>query len=380
MFSFRKIIGKASIRLWVAGLILLVGGSIGLMRSSDSGAETTSSSGTISLSTENPVIKKGDVFTVVCRVSAANGVADADFYVDFNTAVLQFVEGGNKATKEVGGVHIQSVGNSDAPIRRTFSLQFIAKSEGDATVFIRNGANVTDGEGSPISLRTDKIELLVNETGEDDRPDASQAPEQLPPGVTPAPPAKKSNSCKVKTLITNAEVMTPEFDPTVGTYEAEVAADVRTFFIDYTLASKKAKASIKGNHDLVFGLNKVTLTVTAESGKKKKYVFMVTRRQEPVAGVGTDVVSGPAANVQEPLDKEENNGYSIILYIIIGLLAVFSVAMIMLVKRQQRELDYFYEKEELEEKRETEDDRRGGESDHERREIRGEDGEFRYRN
>ncbi|MEE3467371.1 MAG: cadherin-like beta sandwich domain-containing protein [Eubacterium sp.] len=369
-------------RLWIAGLILLLGGSIGLMRSST----VQASSGSILLSTDKSVVKQGDVFTVVCRVSASTGVLEADFYVDYNTAVLQFVEGGQKAKKEVGGVHIQSLDNTSSPARRTFSLQFIAKELGDATVFIRNGARVMDGEGDPLSLSTGRLELQVTETGEsDDEPGPGQQPpdaSQIPApgeGVPPQPSAKLSNNCKIKELVTNADKLTPEFDPTVGSYEAEVPADTQTFFIDYTLASKKAKAKIKGNRDLTFGVNKVTLTVTAESGKKKKYVFMVKRRQEPAVGT-TDTVSGAAVNEQPPLDKEENKGYSIIVYVILAVLVVFAVAMVLLVKKQQRELQYYYEKEELEEKRETENDRGSGESDHEGREVRGEDGEFRYRN
>ena len=310
-------------------------------------------------------------------MSAANGVAEADFFVDYNTAVLQFVEGGAKATKEVGGVHIQSLDNSSAPTRRTFSLQFIAKEEGDATVFIRNGANVTDGEGNALSLKTDRIEMAVNATGEAGETSQTPGPEGSP-AAPPEPTKKPSDNCKIQMLDTNALRMSPEFDPTVRTYEAEVSADTQTFFLDYKLANKKAKATVKGNRDLAFGVNRVVLTVTAESGKKKRYVFMVTRLQEPAVSDTIGAVSGPATDTQEPLDKESNNGYSIILYVVIGLLAVFAISMVVLVKRQQRELQYYYEEEEREETRETEDDRGSGEGDLEGSEVRGEDGEFRY--
>ena len=371
---------KAWFRLLIAGLVLLIGGTIGLLRSSTSLAE----SGSILLSTEKQVVKKGDVFTVVCRVSASTGVLEADFYVDYNTAVLQFLEGGQKAKKEVGGVHIQSLDNTSSPVRRTFSLQFTAKEIGDATIFIRDGARVMDGEGNPLSLSTGRIELQVNETGESEGEGEQlpgMAPGATPPGpdAPPMPSVKLSNNRKIASLTTNATKLTPEFDPTVGTYEAEVPADTTTFFIDYTLESKKAKAKIKGNKDLVFGVNKVTLTVTAESGKKKKYVFMVKRLQKPAVGA-LDAASGGAVGTEPPLDKDENNSYHILLYVVLILLVIFAVAMIVLVRRQRQELEYYYEKEELEEKRETENDRGSGEGDHEGREIRGEDGKFRYRN
>ena len=55
------------------------------------------SSGKITLTVSDPVIKKGEVFTVVCRVSASTGVSEADFFVDYNTSVLKFVEGGARA-------------------------------------------------------------------------------------------------------------------------------------------------------------------------------------------------------------------------------------------------------------------------------------------
>ena len=356
-------------RLFAAGLILIFSGSIGLVHPSP---KAHASVGSIALSVTDPIKKKGEVFSVICKVTAPAGVLEADFYVDYNTSVLKFIDGGAKASKETGGVHIRSLDNTDSPARRTFSLSFLAQETGDATVFIRSGANVTDGDGNPLSLQTGKVDIVVNETGEQEA-----APGSTPEAAQPEQTPKLSNNCKVSELLTNAITLKPEFDPTIRTYEAEVGFDTSTFFLDYKLASKKARAQIKGNRDLTYGLNKVTLTVTSESGKKKRYIFMVTRKTEPDATPAADqAVSGPAADTTQPLDKSENNGYSIILYIVIGLLAVFSVAMIFLVKRQRAELEYYYEEEEREKRLETENDRRSGESDLEGGEIRSEAREF----
>ena len=359
-------------RVLAAGLILLLGGSIGLVHHLP---DAKASGGAISLSVTDPVKKKGEVFSVICKVTAQTGVLESDFYVDYNTSVLKFIDGGAKATKETGGVHIQSLDNTDSPVRRTFSLSFLALENGEASVFIRNGARVMDGEGSQLSLKTDKIDITVNETGEEEAaPGASAAPAE------PTETVKLSGNWKVSELLTNATSMTPEFDPTIRTYEAEVGMDTETFFIDYKLASKKAKAEIKGNKNLTYGVNKVTLNVTAENGNKKRYVFMVTRKTEPDATPATDeAVSGPAVDSTEPLDKSEDNGYSIILYIVIVLLAVFAVAMILVVKKQRSELEYYYEQEEREARREAENDRRSGEGDLERGEIRGEARQFHDR-
>ena len=360
-------------RILAAGLILLLGGSIGLVHKLP---DAMASGGSISLSVSDPVKKKGEVFSVICKVTAETGVLETDFYVDYNTSVLKFIDGGAKATKETGGVHILSLDNTDSPVRRTFSLSFLALENGDATVFIRSGARLTDGEGSVLSLKTDKIDITVNETGEEEAVSPGATPPQDMPTETP----KLSGNWKVAELVTNAISMTPEFDPTIRTYEAEVGMDTDIFFMDYKLASKKAKAQIKGNRDLTYGLNKVTLTVTAENGDKRRYVFMVTRKTEPDATPATeDVVSGPAADSSEPLDKSEDKGYSIILYIVIVLLSVFSISMVVLVKKQRSELEYYYEEEEREARRETEDDRRSGEGDLERGEIRGEARQFNDR-
>ena len=161
-------------RVLAAGLILLLGGSIGLVHHLP---DAKASGGSISLSVTDPVKKKGEVFSVICKVTAQTGVVESDFYVDYNTSVLKFIDGGAKATKETGGVHIQSLDNTDSPVRRTFSLSFLALENGEASVFIRNGARVMDGEGSQLSLKTDKIDITVNETGEEEAaPGASAAP------------------------------------------------------------------------------------------------------------------------------------------------------------------------------------------------------------
>ena len=366
-------------------------------------AQTANASGKISLTVTDPVIKQGEVFTVVCRVSASTGVSEADFYVDYNTSVLKFIEGGARATKEVGGVHIRSLDNDDAPLRRTFSLQFAGEQEGEASLFIRNGASVTDGEGNLISLQTDKIDVLINETGEDEtsgddsqtgeagNTDGTQAGTDNPDGKKPTDkngrttedPTSLSSNSRLMSVSTNSISLVPDFDPSVMTYEAEVEPDTEIFITKYLTEDDRATVRIQNNKNLKFGRNRVKLIVTAENGKKSKYVFLVTKlafKPEP-APEATEPVAEPvspaAVDMQIPLDKDDGKGYSIVLYVIIGLLAILSIALITLVKRQRRELDYIYE--EMEEYRETQNDSGSGESAVEGGEVRSKDGEFGYR-
>ncbi|MBO6108337.1 MAG: cadherin-like beta sandwich domain-containing protein [Eubacterium sp.] len=349
-------------------------------------AETSPAAGMISLSVSDNVIRAGDAFTVVCRVSSAAGVSEADFYVDYNTSVLEFVDGGAKAAKETGGVHITSLDNEDAPVRRTFSLQFIAKELGEATVFIRDGAHVTDGEGNPLSVSSERVELSVSVDGESpdaaasDGQDKPQEPkEKDTPEVSPSPVgdvSKLSGNNKVKEIITNAVILHPDFDPEVLTYDAEVDHDTDTFFIDYKLAGKNATAKIKGNKNLKFGDNKVRLIVTAENGEKRTYVFFVLRH---TAGGGSDdenVSSGPAAALPAdiPLDKEENKGYSIVLYMIIIVLVIISISLILALVRKRRELQSYYE-EERKKISETKNDAGSRESSYEGGKVRSKDRE-----
>ncbi|MBQ4464205.1 MAG: hypothetical protein II915_07310, partial [Eubacterium sp.] len=213
-------------------------------------AQSATASGKISLTVTDPVIKQGEVFTVVCRVSASTGVSEADFYVDYNTSVLKFIEGGARAVKEVGGVHIRSLDNDDAPLRRTFSLQFAGEQEGEASLFIRNGASVTDGESNLISLQTDKIDVLINETGEDESAEAAddtqtadgtQAGTDNPDGKNPTDkngkttedPTSLSSNSRLMSVSTNSISLVPDFDPSVMTYEAEVEPDTETFITKY---------------------------------------------------------------------------------------------------------------------------------------------------
>ena len=160
-----------NIRKRIFLLVLAMGLLFGIPTFAIAGTTTqTTASGAISLETTRNTIKKGEAFTVVCRVTSSVGVLETDFFVDYNTSVLEFVEGGTRATKETGGVHVVSNDNTDSPIRRTFSLQFLAKKEGDATVFIRDGAFVMGGDGTQLSVRTNRLELVVNETRLSRRP------------------------------------------------------------------------------------------------------------------------------------------------------------------------------------------------------------------
>ena len=333
----------------------------------------------ISLTTEKTTLKPGEVFTVVVRVSSSDGVLTTDFYVDYNTSVLKFMSGGAKAVKEVGGVHIFNSDAGSSPVRRTYSLQFFAEKEGESSIFIRDGADVTDSDGQPLSLRTDRIEISITEEGSEEKPASTEKPV-----ATPEPSLSGQN--KVSELTTNAIFLSPDFSPDIKEYEATVDVDTDTFFIDYTLKSKKARATIKGNKNLTYGENEVKLVVTAENGKKRTYRFTVTRLnqtedidepyEDKAQSVDTYPESPGALSADIPLDKESKNGYSIILYIVICLLMVFSISCIILIRRQKKQIDIYEEK--MEEKNATEDDPGSRESDHEGGEIRGEDGESRY--
>ncbi|MCR4605123.1 MAG: cadherin-like beta sandwich domain-containing protein [Eubacterium sp.] len=329
--------------------------------------------GRIALETSETIYAKGDFFTVVCRVSSGSGVGDTDFYVDFNTDIFKFMEGGTKAAKETGGVHINSAGTTDSPMTRTYSLQFFAKKEGTGSIFIRQGANVLTPDGQPISLSTDKIEVEIGKKSADG---GDVVPSDQQTGIEPGEKKELSKSNKVKDIRTNAISMTPEFNSGIKEYEVTVSPDTETFFIDYILASKKARASISGNRDLSFGENVVKLTVTAENGDKRTYKFYVVRNQEGTQDeIETIAVSPTAVDVNKNLDKDGKSGYSILLYILIVILSIFCISLVVLVRRMRKELESYEEMEDLYEEK---DDTGSGEGDYESGEIRGEDGESRY--
>ena len=97
--------------------------------------------------------------------------------------------------------------------------------------------------------------------------------------TTLAAPLSTDNS--LSGIAVNGVTISPAFSPSTVNYTAEVPFEVSKLNISATASDPKAKVSISNPSLVANGTTKVTITVTAENGAKKKYTISVKRAKDP---------------------------------------------------------------------------------------------------
>lgn len=238
------------------------------------------SSCVIQFSTSSAQVKKGELFTIVCQVTSDDPFLDVSFTVDYDDNIMQFIKGGKKVSGDYGELTVDSSGNSDETYKKTFSLQFKGKKNGSGLISVKDTAEVTDAEGNAFSVSSNRLSIQVSKKGskaeESATVDGEPPADDLPPAVvTPSPVSSKNN--RLKRLKTTAYTMTPDFSGDVTEYSAKVDNLAETLYVSFVPEDEKARVRIYGNENLKTGDNQVTVQVTSESGKVRKYRITVYR-------------------------------------------------------------------------------------------------------
>lgn len=76
--------------------------------------------------------------------------------------------------------------------------------------------------------------------------------------------------------------LVPSFSKNIYEYSTVVESDVNRLVISADPSDESALVSVTGNDKLVFGLNTVKITVTAENGTKLEYEIFVTKKEKVV--------------------------------------------------------------------------------------------------
>ena len=76
-----------------------------------------------------------------------------------------------------------------------------------------------------------------------------------------------------------------KFNKDTLSYNLETSFDVSKISISYELEDSSASVDSKKDVDLIVGLNKINITVTAENGAKKVYTLNITRKEASISSV-----------------------------------------------------------------------------------------------
>lgn len=226
----------------------------------------------IQFSTASAQVKRGELFTIVCQVTSGDPFLDVSFIIDYDDNVMHFVKGGKKVSGGYGELTVDSSGNLEETYKKTFSLQFMGKRNGSGLISVKDSAEITDAAGNAFSVSSNRLSIQVSKKGSED---AGEKDSPAPAAVTPSPVLSKNN--RLKSLKTTAYTMTPVFSGNVTEYSASVDSSAETLYVSFVPEDERARVRVYGNESLKPGNNQVTVQVTSESGKTRKYRINVYR-------------------------------------------------------------------------------------------------------
>ncbi len=91
-------------------------------------------------------------------------------------------------------------------------------------------------------------------------------------------PVEKSSDATLSKLNVSGYTLTPTFKPGINVYSMTVQSTVDGLKVDAIPTSDKATVEVKGNLNWSYGMNTITITVTAENGDKNTYIVNVNRK------------------------------------------------------------------------------------------------------
>lgn len=175
------------------------------------------------------------------------------------------------------------------------------------------------------------------------------------PSIEPStPPEETTNDAKLKSLSIVGIELTPEFNPDVTSYSANIGEEVTEVEVVAEVNNEKTKYEIAGNKELKDGENTVTIIVTAEDGTVTTYEIKLLKNVEPAP------VEDNTNNTPETTNKTENKvNYKLIIIIsAIVLITLIGIAFAIACYRKQDNTeyakpDYSFLREDEEDKKDT---------------------------
>ena len=122
---------------------------------------------------------------------------------------------------------------------------------------------------------------------------------------------KKSDNADLKTLQISNGKLSPDFDKDITEYYTNVDLSVNKITTKVTLADNKSTVKVKGNRNLKEGENKIELTVTAESGKKKVYYIYVNKKSNEESDIKAENVTEIKNEITKDNDSKQMNNINL---------------------------------------------------------------------
>ncbi len=328
------------------------------------GAKKASAAGaTVSITTKNTTVTKGDTVYVVIRVSAADKMQSFEGYFSYDNRILQFVTGGSVVHGNDDKFRIQDTERESSASDITYSVKFLARKQGSTAITMEKPYSVRtdDDNATKMSVSYNTLNILVKKKAQEktdknmDTPKQSVLPSKSPeasasPEASVEPsktPGKKDipGSNKLRKLTIKDAEFAPDFSPKIRKYSVLATTSKKKLDITWEAQDSQAKVVVKGNRDLTEGKNIIKIAVTGTNGKKRVYRLSVTVQKEDKnkqnSTVRKESKEQKTQEEQLALEAQKRKSQSMkymagIIASFCGLLFILTIGIVMKIKRNWR--------------------------------------------
>lgn len=221
----------------------------------------------IGLSPNKATYNIGDQVTVIATARSSDPIFAVTGTFTYNSAVLQWVSGGNNA-----GAGTCKVVDAECSGENSRAYQFTFKVIAAGDSYVKFAAECSDGNAMTSGAGGYTIKAA-----------AASEPTPPPAESQPQTPAA-SNNANLSSLTVSGGNLSPKFSSAKTTYNVSVGFENETVKITAKAQDGTAKISGAGNFKLAVGANKRNIVVTAADGTKKTYTLNITRLAEGETG------------------------------------------------------------------------------------------------
>lgn len=188
----------------------------------------------------------GKTFTVTTTVSGSNAIGSWEYTLSYDSSKVRY---------NSGSLHVVDYGNGSKK-SASYSYTFTALKSGNAT-FKAVNASVLDYASTNECLSNAGSTTVVMKT-------QAEIEESY------------SRNNNLSSLSVEGGTLSPEFSSAVTEYSVTMPVDTTKVNVLATAQDKTASITGAGEVDVVDGINKIELVVTAQHGEKKSYIINLT--------------------------------------------------------------------------------------------------------
>jgi len=253
-----------------AGVCLLITAMAVLFLSEVKTVQAASAS--VSIESDMEEVTVGEEITISIHIKADAKIGYVEAYLDYDDSVLEYLTGDEGIAGGNGVIKLYA-SLSDAKKSKQYAMTFRGKKKGSCILSFSEDPSVFEADTEDaMSVSYEDLSLQVKKA------------------------IVLSKNTKLISLRVSPGEMEPSFSKTLREYKVYVGADVDRIMVSAEPEEEAAVVTVSGDQGLVTGENLVTVTVTAPSGRKRRYKIYVQK-----SGVEEEQ---PEEQPKEPPKKE----------------------------------------------------------------------------